>query len=199
MFHPMMRWTASNRLQTRRILACSILLAALVFAALPGVSEASRKIRGYGFSTIVPTKWKAGKGKNGPTRVYGAASPTTKRNVTVNSMQLGISVIPVKDFERQLGRKLPTSLEEILGAVMTAPQQAQNVSFVAPIRTTTLDGLPAASGAAQFTFNGATVLQSETVSVHRGQVYIVEFDVDTALQYQALPILARIHRHWRWR
>jgi hypothetical protein len=180
-------------------MACSILLAVLACAALPGVSEASRKIRGYGFTTIVPTKWKTGKGKNGSTHVYGAAPPGIKANDTVNAMHLGITVVPITDFERQLGRKLPSSLEQVLGAVMSAPQQAQNVKLVAPLRTTTLDGLPAASGAAEFFINGATVLQSETVSVHRGQVYIVTFYQDTALQYPALLILQRIHRHWHWR
>jgi hypothetical protein len=43
------------------------------------------------------------------------------------------------------------------------------------------------------------VLQSETVSVHRGQVYIVTFYQDASLQTLALPVLQRIHRHWRWR
>jgi hypothetical protein len=117
----------------------------------------------------------------------------------VNAIHLGISVVPVQDFERQLGRKLPSSLIQVLGAVMAAPQQAQNVSLVAPFRTTTLGGLPAASGAAQFNLNGATVLQSETVAVHRGHVYMVQYYQDTQLQYQALPILQRVHRHWRWR
>ena len=199
MFHPMMRWAVGSRLQRRRIVACSILLAVLACAALPGVSQASRKIRGYGFTTIVPTKWKIGHSKNGTTRVYGAAPPGTKSTDTVNAIHLGISVVPIKDFERQLGRKLPSSLEQLLGVVMRAPQSAQNVSLVAPFRTTTLGGLPAASGAAQFDFNGATVLQSETVSVHRGQVYVLQFYQDTALQYQALPILQRINRHWHWR
>jgi hypothetical protein len=199
MFHPMMRWARSNSLQRRRILACSILLAVLACAALPGVSEASRKIRGVGFTTSVPGNWKTGKGKNGPTRVYGAASPKTKRGVTVNSMQLGITVIPVVDLERQVGRRLPPTLEELLALVISTPQQAQNVSFAAPIRSSLLGGAPAASGAAQFDFNGATVLQSDTIAVRRGRVYIVEFDVDLRLQFQALPILGSIHKHWHWR
>jgi hypothetical protein len=200
MFHPMMRrWVLGSSLQKRRMLACSLLLAVLACAALPGVSQASRKIRGYGFTTLVPGNWKTGKGKNGNTRVYGAASPKTKRGQTVNSQQLGISVIPVVDMERQLGQKLPSSLEQLLGALMSPPQQAQNVQLTAPIRTSTLGGRPAASGAAQFDFNGATVLQSDTVSVYRGQVYLVEFDLDLSLQYQALPVLGRIHRHWHWR
>lgn len=181
-------------------MACSILLAVLACAALPGVSDAaSRKMRGYGFTTIIPSKWKSGKSKNGTTRVYGAAPPGTKLSDTVNAVHLGITVVPVTDFERQLGRKLPSSLEQVLGFVMTAPQQAQSVSLVAPFRTTTLDGLPAASGAAQFFINGATVLQSETVAVHRRQVYIIQDDEDTALQFLALPVLQRIHRHWHWR
>jgi hypothetical protein len=200
MFHPMMRWALGSSLQRRRILACSVLLAVLACAVLPSASEAaSRKIRGLGFSTIVPGNWKTGKGKSGDTHLYGAASPQTKRNVTVNSQRLDISVIPVVEMERQLGHKLSSSLEELLGAVMSAPSQAQNVEFTAPIRTSTLGGRPAASGAAQFDFNGATVLQSDTVSVYRGQVYIVEFDLDLALQYQGLPVLSRIHRHWHWR
>ena len=65
MFHPMMRWALGSRLQRRRILACSILLAVLACAALPGVSDASRKFRGKGFATIVPSNWKIGKGKQG--------------------------------------------------------------------------------------------------------------------------------------
>jgi hypothetical protein len=199
MFHPMMRWAPGSSLKKRRILACSILLAVLACAALPGVSQASRKVRGVGFSTLVPGNWKTGKGKNGGTHVYGAASPKTKRNVIANSMQLGISVIPVVDLERQIGRKIPASLEELLGLVMSAPQQAQNVQLTAPIRTSTLGGRPAASGAAQFDFNGTTVLQSDTVAVRRGQVYVVDFKLDLALQYQGLPILAGIHRHWHWR
>ncbi|HEV7494629.1 hypothetical protein [Baekduia sp.] len=180
-------------------MACSILLAVLACAALPGVSEANRKIRGVGFSTSVPSDWKTGKGKNGSTRVYGAASARTKRNVAVNSMQLGITVIPVVDMERKLGRSLPSSLEELLSLVISTPQQAQGVQLTAPIRASTLDGRPAASGAVQFFFNGATILQSTTVAVRRSRVYIVEFDLDLALEYQGLPILGRIHDHWRWR
>ena len=156
-------------------------------------------MRGYGFTTVIPSKWKTGQSKTGTSRVYGAAPPGTKPNDTVNAVHLGISVIPVKDFERQLGRKIPSSLEQVLGAVMSAPQQAQNVSLVAPIRAAALDGLPAASAAAQFFLNGATVLQSETISIHRGQVYIIQFYQDTQLQNLALPVLQRIHRRWHWR
>jgi hypothetical protein len=199
MFHPMMRWAPASGLQKRRILACSIMLAVLACAALPGVSEASRKIRGVGFSTIVPSNWKVGKGKQGDTRVYGASSPKTKRNVTVNEMQLGISVVRVTDLERQLGRKIPASLEDLLGMVVSAPQSAQGVQFTAPIRATTLDGLPAASSASQFFFNGATVLQSDTVSIRKGRVYIIEYQIDVNLTYQGLPILARLRNHWHWR
>jgi hypothetical protein len=199
MFHPMMPWALGSRLQRRRILVCSILLAVLACAALPGVSEASRKLRGYGFSTTVPTNWKLTKGKNGSTRLYNAASPQTKPNVTVDSTLLGIKVIPVTDFERQLGRKIPASLEELLGTVMSAPPQAQNVQLTATFRPATLDGRPAASGAAQFFLNGATLLQSETVAVHRGRVYILQFYVDTTLQIPGLSTLSRIHRHWHWR
>jgi hypothetical protein len=199
MFTPMKRWVVGSSLQTRRVLAGSILLAVLACAALPGVSEASRKFRGYGFATIVPTKWKTGSIKNGATRGYSASSTQTKPNVTVNSMFMTVNVLPVKDFERQTGRKLPSSLQEVLGAVMVPPQQAQNVQLTAPFRSTTLGGQPAASGAAQFGLNNATVLQSVTVALHRGQIYIVQFYVDMALQYQGLANLQRIHRHWRWR
>jgi hypothetical protein len=178
--------------------ACSILLAVLACAALPGVSEASRKIRGYGFTTIVPSKWQTGKSKNGTTRAYGAAPNGTKPNDTVNAIHLGIVVVPVTDMERQIGRKLP-GLEQVLVAVMTPPKQAQNVSLVAPARTSRLGGLPSAAGAVEYFLSGATVLQSETVAIHRGQVYIVTYYQDTALQYEGLSILQRIHRHWRWR
>jgi len=108
-------------------------------------------------------------------------------------------VIPVTDFERQLGRKIPASFEDLLGAVMTAPQQAQNVQVTAAFRTTKLGGRPAASGAAQFFLGGATLLQSETVSISRGHVYILQFYVDLAVQYQGLTTLRGVHRHWRWR
>jgi hypothetical protein len=199
MFHPMMLWALGSRLQRRTILACSILLAVLACAALPSVSDASRKFRGKGFATIVPTNWKTGKGKQGTTRVYGAASPGTRPNVAPNAMQLGISVIPVTDMERQLGRKLPSTLEQLLGLVLQSTQQ-QNSQLTAPVRSSTLGGRPAASGAVQSsTPDGVTVLQSETVSVYRGQVYLVAFTLDVNLQYQGLPILARAHRHWRWR
>jgi hypothetical protein len=199
MFHPMMLWALDGRLQRRKILACSILLVVLACAALPGVSEASRKFRGQGFSTIVPNGWKTDKGKAGTTRFYSASSPQTKRNVTVNSTTLSVNAIPVTDFERQLGRKIPSSYEELLGEIMTAPQQAQNVKLTATFRTTRLGGRPAASGAAQFFLGGTTLLQSETVSIYRGRVYILEFYADTAQQYQALLTLGRVHRHWRWR
>ena len=82
---------------------------------------------------------------------------------------------------------------------MTAPQQAQNVQLTATFRATRLGGRPAASGAAQFFFGGATVLQSATVSLHRGRVYVPELYLDTALQYPGLAIFQRVHRHWRWR
>jgi hypothetical protein len=196
MFHHMMRWALSSSLQKRRILACSILLAVLACAGLPSVSDASRKFRGTGFVTVIPSKWKTGKGKQGTTRVYGAASRATRPNVAANTMQLGISVLPVGDMERQLGRKLPPSLEELLALLM----QQQNAQITAPLRSTTLGGRPAASGAMQVPADGGTtLLQSQTISVYRGQVYVVAFGVDLALQYQGLPILARIHRHWRWR
>jgi hypothetical protein len=196
----MMSWALGSRLKRRRILACSILLAVLACAALPGVSEAaSRKVRGYGFTTLVPGNWHTGKGKQGTTRVYGAASPKTKRGVTVNTMQLGISVVPVTDLERQLGRKIPSQPQELLGLIMQAPQQAQNVQLTAPFRDTSLGGRPAASGAVQFSLGGTSMMLSETVSVYRGQVYVVEFDLDLALQYSGLANLARIHRHWHWR
>jgi hypothetical protein len=199
MFHPMMPWALGSRLQRRRILACSILLAVLACAALPGVSEASRKLHGYGFSTIVPGNWHTGKGKQGTTRVYGAASPTTKRGVTANTMQLGISVLPVADLERQLGRKIPTQPQELLGLIMQAPPQAQNVQLTAPFRDSRLGGRHAASGAVQFSLNGTSMLQSETVSVYRARVYVLEYDLDLALQYPGLANLSRIHRHWHWR
>jgi hypothetical protein len=199
MFHPMMPWALGSRLKRRRILACSILLAVLACAALPGVSDASRKFRGPGFTTIVPNNWKTGNGKQGPTRVYGAASPKTKRNVAPNTMQLGVTVMSVVTLERQLGRKIPSSLTDLLGLVLQPPQQAQNVELKAPFRTSSLGGRPAASGALQFFLAGATLLQSQTISVYRGNVYLVEFDLDMALQAQGLPNLARIHRHWRWR
>lgn len=195
----MMPWALGSRLQRRRILACSILLVVLACAALPGVSEASRKFRGYGFSTIVPSGWKVDKGKAGTARFYTAASPQTRPGVTTNSTTLNVNVIPVTDFERQLGRKIPSSYEELLGEIMTAPQQAQNVRLTATFRTTRLDGRPAASGAAQFFLGGATVLQSATVSRHRGRVYIIQMYLDTALEYQGLPTLSRVHRRWHWR
>jgi hypothetical protein len=198
MFHPMMRWAVGSRLQRRRIVVCSILLAVLACAALPGVSDASRKIRGYGFTTIVPPKWQTGHGKNGTARVYGAAPRGVKPNDVVNAIHLGITVVPIADMERQIGRKLP-SLDQLLGGLMSPPQQAQNVSFVAPVRVTTLDGLPAASGAVEYFFNGATVLQSQTVATHRGQVYIIRYYQDTSLQYAGIKILQSIHRHWHWR
>lgn len=197
MLHRMMRWALSNSLQKRRILVCSILLAVLACAGMPSVSDASRKFRGKGFVTIIPSKWKTGKGKQGTTRVYGAASPKTKANVAANTMQLGISMIPVVDMERQLGRKLPASLEELLGLIMQ--QQGQNAQITAPFRSSTLGGRPAASGAMQVPADGTTLLLSQTISVYRGQLYIVAYTVEVALQYQGLPVLARIHRHWRWR
>jgi hypothetical protein len=199
MFTPMMLWALGSRLQRRTIMACSILLAMLACAALPSVSDASRKFRGKGFATIVPNNWKTGKGKQGTTRVYGAASPKTNPNVAANTMQLGISVIPVVDMERQLGRKLPSTLEALLGLVLQTTQ-GENVQLTSPIRSSTLGGRPAASGAVQASGgDGTPLLQSETVSLYRGQVYVVVFNLDLGLQYQGLPILARAHRHWHWR
>ena len=195
----MMRWALDNSLQRRRILACSILLAVLACAAFPGVSDASRKFRGQGFATIVPSNWTTGKGKQGASRLYGAASRKTKRGVAANTMQLGVSVIPVVDMERQLGRKLPSTLDELVGIVLQSTQ-AQNLQLTAPVRSSTLGGRPAASGAVQFSApDGTTLLQSDTISVYRGRVYIVAYNVDIALQYEGLAILARAHRHWRWR
>jgi hypothetical protein len=78
-------------------------------------------------------------------------------------------------------------------------QAGQGAQITAPLRSSTLGGRPAASGAMQLPSDGTTMLQSETVSVYRGRVYVVAFTIDLALQYQGLPILARVHRHWRWR
>jgi hypothetical protein len=195
----MMLWELGSKLQRRTILACSILLAVLACAALPSVSDASRKFRGKGFATIVPSNWTTGKGKQGAVRVYGAASRKTKRGVGLNTMQLGVSVIPVVDMERQLGRKLPPTLDDLVGLVLQSTQ-AQDVRLTAPVRSTTLGGRPAASGAVQFSSaDGTTLLQSSTVSVYRGCVYVVGFNLDVKLQNQGLLIQARAHRHWRWR
>ena len=199
MFHPMMRWAPSNSLQKRRILACALLLGVFACAALPGVSDASRKFRGVGFSTVIPNSWKIGNGKNGDTRLYGASARRKKSNDLINSMALGVSVVPVTDLERQLGRKLPSSPQEILGLLMSAPQNAQSPSVAVPIRSSVLGGRAAASGALEFSAGGTIVLQSETVSVYRNRIYLVAFNIDKRLQYRALPILARAHRHWRWR
>jgi hypothetical protein len=195
----MMLWALGSRLQRRGILACSILLAVLACAALPSVSDASRKLSGKGFATIVPSNWKTGKGKQGTTRVYGAASRTTKSGVAQNTMQLGISVIPVVEMERQLGRKLPSSLEDLLQVVLQPPQEGQNAQVTAPFRSTTLGGRPAASGALQFSIDGVILLSSGTVSLYRGRIYVVQYNLDTALQYRGLTTLKSIHSHWRWR
>ena len=200
MLHRMMRWALDNSLQKRRILlACTVLLAMLACAALPSASDASRKFRGKGFATIVPSNWTTGKGKQGATRVYGAASRKTKPGVGANTTQLGVTVIPVVDMERQLGRKLPPTLDELVGLLLQSTQ-AQNLQLTAPVRSSTLGGRPAASGAVQFsTPDGTTLLQTDTVSVYRGHVYVVAFNLDLTLEYQGLAILARAHRHWRWR
>jgi hypothetical protein len=199
MFRPMMRWVPRNTIERRRILACSMLLASIAFGTLPSASQASRKLHGVGFSTIVPSKWKLSKFKSGSLHGYRIVPPRTKKGVTVNSMAIGITVTPAKDLERQLGRKIPASMLELWGLMVSAPQGAQGPQIIAPVRTTTVDGVPGASGAASYALGGATVLQSDTVSVHHGRVYVIELATDINIQFQGLPALGRVRDHWRWR
>ena len=138
----MMPWALGSRLQRRRILACSILLAVLACAALPGVSDASRKFRGNGFSTIVPSGWKTGKGKHGHharlRRRFAADQDQASRP---NTTQLGVNVIPVTDFERQLGRKTPVLARGASGRSRDARRSRRRTCrSTAPFRTTTLGG-----------------------------------------------------------
>jgi hypothetical protein len=199
MFRPMMRRVRLNTIERRRILACSILLAMIAFGALPSVSQASHKLRGVGFSTVVPSKWKVTKGRNGGVHTYRMVPPHTKQGVTANSMAIGINVAPAVDLERKAGRKIPSSMLELWGLMVTAPSGAQGAQIIAPVRTTTVDGAPAASGAATYALGGATVLQSDTVTVHHGRVYLIELVTDISIQFEGLSPLGRLRDRWRWR
>jgi hypothetical protein len=198
MFRFMMRWAPRNTIQRRRILACSMLLAVIAFGALPSASQAARKLHGAGFTTVVPKSWKVTKSRNGGSRNYRIVPPHTKKGVTVNSMAIGVTVVPGKDLERQSGRKIPESMEVLWGLTVTAPPGAQQPQIIAPVRTTTVDGTPGASGAASYFLNNANVLQSDTVTYHHGRVYIIELAADINLQYKGLPVLGRLRDHWRW-
>jgi hypothetical protein len=199
MFRPMMRRVRLDTIERRRILACSILLAVIAIGALPGVSQASHKLRGVGFSTIVPSKWKVTKGKTRDPRVYRASSPGARPNVTVNSAVLGVIVTTAKTLERRAGRKLPSSPEELLGLVAGAPGDVQGLQIVAPTRGALLDGVPAASIAVSYTRGGAAILQTDTVAVYHGRVYVVELATDISIQVNALHVLAQARSRWRWR
>jgi hypothetical protein len=199
MFRLMMRRVRLNTIDRRRILVCSILLAVLAFGALPSVSQAAnRKLRGPGFSTIVPRKWKIKHQKGAGTRVYHAAAPTNKPNVSVNSMALDVIVASAKTLERQLGRKLPASPVELIGQVVGGPQGTQ-AQVLVPARATRLDGAPAASVVLQYIYNNAMIIQSDTLCVRHGRIYVVQLEIDTVMQFQGLPVLERARSHWRWR
>ena len=190
MFHPMMSWALGRRPQRRRILACSLLLAVLACAAVPGASEASRKFRGQGFSTRVPTSWKIDKpGRAGATRIYNASSRQTKRNTTVNSTLMTVNVVPVADLERQLAGSFLAPTRSCWSRHGPAAAGAERAGH-GVVRGTILGGRPAASGAANFFLGGATVLQSDTISIYRGRVYILQFYVDQNVQYQGLTTCA---------
>jgi hypothetical protein len=200
MFRFMMRWAPrTNTIARRRLLACSLLLAVLACAALPGVSEsaATRKLRGPGFSTLVPKSWKVTRQKSGDTRTYQAAAPPNRPNVSVNSMSLGVVVTSVKSFERQLGHKLPRAPEDFIGQVVGGPQGTQAQTLVPP-RATKLDGARAASVVLQYIYNNAMILQSDTLCVRHGRIYVIELDIDTVKQFDGLPVLEKARAHWRW-
>jgi hypothetical protein len=195
----MMRLVPGNTLQKRKLLACSILLAVLACAALPGTSQAkSHRLRGVGFSTIVPRDWKRGRQDNGAARSYFAAWAKNKPNTAVNSMVLDVTVISVKAAERQLGRKLPSSLEDIASQTLGGPQGTQ-AQVVVPARPTRLRGTPAASIVFQYIYNNAMLLQSDTVCIRHGRLYILELKIDTVKQWVGLPVLEKARNHWRWR
>ena len=199
MFRAMTRRVRLNTIERRRILACSILLAVIAFGALPSVSQAAnRKLRGPGFSTIVPSKWKIQRQKGAGTRVYHAVAPTNKPNVAVNSMTLDVIVASVKSLERQLGHKLPASPEELVGQMVGGPQGTQ-AQVLVPTRSTRLDGAPAASVVLQYIYNNAMIVQSDTLCVRHGRVYVIELHIDTVMQFQGLPVLAQARSHWHWR
>jgi len=201
MFRRMMRrvlW--NNAIERRRVLACSLLLAVLACAALPGASQAaaSLRLRGAGFSTIVPRDWKLGRQTNGDTRSYLAAWAKNKPNTSVNSMVLTVTVIPVKSAERQIGRKLPSSLVDAVSQVLGGPQGTQTQVLV-PARPTRLRGMPAASIVFQYIYNNAQLIQSDTLCIRHGRIYIIELVIDTVKQFQGLPVLEKARAHWRWR
>ena len=188
-----------STLSRRRLLACSILLAVLACAALPGASQASTKLRGPGYSTIVPNGWKVAKTSANGWRYLRAFAPRTGRNGTSRLLTVGISVISSKALAKQARLKqLPSSPESLLALVANSPNQAQNVQIVAPIRPALLRGIPAAASAAQYVLGNSSVLQSNTACERNGRVYSLELEVDMSIQYAGTKVLGRARDHWRW-
>ncbi|MCW2993421.1 MAG: hypothetical protein JWQ18_916 [Conexibacter sp.] len=183
-------------LQRRRILASSLLLAVLVCAALPSVSQASRKIRGPGYSTILPDHWRVQKSRNQSWYELRGYAPKT----TVKLMTLAVSVISEKALAKRARVKaLPSSPERLLQIVATAPQGAAQVQTRIPPRGTSLDGEPGASMVSEYILNAqADVIQTNLVARHHGRVYSIEMEVDTLLQDGGTAYLQQLVRHWHW-
>jgi hypothetical protein len=199
MFTPMMRRAPLNTLQRRRILACSLLLAVCVCASLPGVSQASRKIRGPGYSTVLPNGWKVAKSRAGAWYYLRAFAPQKGQAGTSQLLTVGISVISTKGLAKQARvKRLPSSPQDLLPLVANSLNGAQNVQVVAPIRSTALRAAPAAASAVTYALGNTSVLQSNVVSPHGRRVFSVELEVDQSIQYAGTKVLSSLLKHWRW-
>jgi hypothetical protein len=197
MFHPMMR---RGTLQRRKILAFSMLLAILACASLPSISQASKKVRGPGYSTSVPNRWKIVKSTGNGWRYVRGFAPRTGKNGTSTLLTVGVSVTSAKNLAKQARVKtLPSSPEAILPLVANSLEGAQNAEITAPIRPTDLRGTPAAASAAQYGLGNIQVLQSNVAAVRHGRVYSIEMEVDLRLQYAGTKLLRSLLSHWRWR
>jgi hypothetical protein len=196
----MMQWAPVTTSGRRRAVICSVLLAAIVCAWLPNAVQAkSRKIRGPGYSTIVPKSWKVQKTvENGWAALY-ATSPSTRPGVPPGTMYIEVRAISTTSLTRQLGlRRLPSDPETLLTLVAASPNAAQNINVVAPLRSIDLRGVPAAAGAASYVLGNTSILQSNIVCIRHRRAYLVQLFVDTTLQYSGTRALVSANAHWRW-
>jgi len=197
MFHPMMmRRVRISSLRRRRILASALLLAALACAALPGVSQASKRISGPGYSTILPNGWRVSTSRSAGLHQLRAYAPRT----TVKLLTIGVTVISARTLARQAGvKRLPSSPERLLQLVAKTPSGAAG----AQVRTTPRPvRLARASGAwevLEYILNSQfDVVQTNIVTRRHGRVYWVEMEVDKLVQADGTAAMDPLRSHWRW-
>jgi hypothetical protein len=83
--------------------------------------------------------------------------------------------------------------------VIGTPRAATNLTVVAPVHATILDGEPAATVSYSYDYNGTANRQTDVVSRYSDMIEYIEMDAEPALGSQAANAMSTTVSHWHWR